>query len=136
MALPASVLLCGWILSGWLFSSLDRNRVEYDAGRFNSSIVSVQNQSALASPFTRRRYGAAGFLAATEHPSAQGWRISVERLGLLDRYPGTIAVEVIQAIPDSQLDALSSAAPRGLSEFYSQLLAGRIHGTKPPLNIS
>ncbi len=44
MALPASILLCGWILSGWLFSSLDRNRVEYDAGRFNSSIVSVQNQ--------------------------------------------------------------------------------------------
>ena len=113
MALPASILLCGWILSGWLFSSLDRNRVEYDAGRFNSSIVSVQNQirTRLTIYETALR-GAAGFLAATEHPSAQGWRISVERLGLLDRYPGTIAVEVIQAIPDSQLDAFVAARRR------------------------
>src|SRR5580658_3061458 len=106
LALPAGILLGGWILSGWLFSSLDRNRVEYDAERFNSSIVSVQNQihTRLTIYETALR-GAAGFHAATEHPSAQGWRISVERLGLLDRYPGTIAVEVIQAIPDSQLDA-------------------------------
>jgi signal transduction histidine kinase len=122
MALPAGVLLCGWILSGWLFSSLDRNRVEYDAGRFDSSIVSVQNQihTRLTIYETALR-GAAGFLAATEHPSAQGWRISVERLGLLDRYPGTIAVEVIQSIPDSQLDAFVAARRR---EGYPNFKAG------------
>jgi signal transduction histidine kinase/CheY-like chemotaxis protein len=122
LALPASVLLCGWILSGWLFSSLDRNRVEYDAGRFDSSIVSVQNQihTRLTIYETALR-GAAGFLAATEHPSAQGWRISVERLGLLDRYPGTIAVEVIQSIPDSQLDAFVAARR---SEGYPNFKAG------------
>jgi signal transduction histidine kinase/integral membrane sensor domain MASE1/CheY-like chemotaxis protein len=113
LALPAGVLLCGWILSGWLFSSLDRNRVHYDAERFNSSIVSVENQihTRLTIYETALR-GAAGFLAASEHPSAHGWRISVERLGLLDQYPGTIAVEVIEAIPDSQLDRFVAARRR------------------------
>ena len=113
LALPAGVLLCGWILSGWLFSSLDRNRVQYDAERFNSSIVSVENQihTRLTIYETALR-GAAGFLAASEHPSAQGWRISVERLGLLDQYPGTIAVEVIEAVPDSQLDRFVAARRR------------------------
>jgi signal transduction histidine kinase len=106
LALPAGVLLGGWILCGWLFSSLDRNRVEYDAERFDSSIVWVQNQirTRLTIYETALR-GAAGFLAASGHPSAQGWRISVERLGLLDRYPGTIAVEVIQTVPGSQLNS-------------------------------
>src|SRR5580698_8167908 len=105
LALPASVLLAGWILSGWLFSSLERNRASYDAARFDTSVLSVENQirTRLTIYETALR-GAAGFLAASEHPSAQGWRISVERLGLLDQYPGTIAVEVIEAIPDSQLD--------------------------------
>ena len=133
MALPASILLCGWILSGWLFSSLDRNRVEYDAGRFNSSIVSVQNQirTRLTIYETALR-GAAGFLAATEHPSAQGWRISVERLGLLDRYPGTIAVEVIQAIPDSQLDAFVAARRReGCPNFTASSWPQERAATKP-----
>ncbi len=113
LALPAGVLLGGWILSGWLFSSLDRNRVEYDAGRFDSSIVSVQNQirTRLAIYETALR-GAAGFLSTSEHPSAQGWRTSVERLGLLDRYPGTMAVEVIQPIPDSQLESFVAARRR------------------------
>ena len=113
LALPASVLLTGWILSGWLFSSLDRNRVEYDAERFNSSILSVQNQ--IRTRFTvyeTALRGAAGFLAASEHPSGQAWRISIERLGLLDRYPGTIAVEVIQAIPDAQVERFVAARRR------------------------
>ncbi len=36
----------------------------------------------------------------------------MERLGLLERYPGTIAVEVIEAIPGSQLDKFVAARRR------------------------
>lgn len=72
LALPAGVLLCGWILSGWLFSSLDRSRVEYDAERFDSSIVSVQNQiNTRLTIYETALRGAAGFLAASGHPSEQ-----------------------------------------------------------------
>jgi signal transduction histidine kinase/CheY-like chemotaxis protein len=127
LALPAGILLGGWILSGWLFSSLDRNRVEYDAERFNSSIVSVQDQirTRLTIYETALR-GAAGFLAASEHPSAQGWRISVERLRLLEQYPGTIAVEAIQAVPDSKLDTFVAARRReGYPSFHVSSLPGQ-----------
>jgi signal transduction histidine kinase len=120
LALPAGVLLAGWILSGWLFSSLDRGRVQYDAERFDSSIVSVEDQirTRLTIYETALR-GAAGFLAASEHPSANGWRISVERLGLLDRYPGTVAVEVIQAIPDARLTSfLAQRRVEGTPDFH------------------
>jgi signal transduction histidine kinase/CheY-like chemotaxis protein len=127
LALPAGVLLAGWVLSGWLFSSLDRNRVEYDAERFDSSIVSVQNQirTRLTIYETALR-GAAGFLAASDHLSAHGWRISVERLGLLDRYPGTIGVEVIQAVPDSRLESYVDARRKeGCTTFHVAPLPGQ-----------
>ncbi len=130
LVLPAGVLLGGWILSGWLFSSLDRNRVEYDAERFNSSIVAVQNQiRTRLTVYETALRGAAGFLAASQHPSAQGWRITVERLGLLDRYPGTIALEVIQAIPDSQLDSFVAARRQeGFPAFHISPLPGEPNG--------
>jgi signal transduction histidine kinase/CheY-like chemotaxis protein/integral membrane sensor domain MASE1 len=110
LALPASVLLAGWILSGWLFSSLERNRASYDAARFDTSVLSVENQirTRLTIYETALR-GAAGSLAASQHPSAQGWRISTDRLGLLEHYPGTIAVEVIQAVPEAQLGQFVAA---------------------------
>lgn len=120
LALPACVLLCGWVLSGWLFSSLDRGRVEYDAERFDSSIVSVQNQirTRLTIYETALR-GAAGFLAASGHPSEQRWRISVERLGLLDRYPGTIAVEVILPVAHAELDSfVARRKAEGTPDFH------------------
>jgi signal transduction histidine kinase/CheY-like chemotaxis protein/integral membrane sensor domain MASE1 len=113
LALPASVLLAGWILSGWLFSSLERNRISYDAARFDASVLSVENQirTRLTIYETALR-GAAGSLAAHERPSAQGWRIATDRLGLLEHYPGTIAVEVIQPVPDAELDIFVDARRR------------------------
>jgi signal transduction histidine kinase/CheY-like chemotaxis protein len=135
LALPAGVLLCGWILSGWLFSSLDRNRVEYDAERFDSSILSVQNQirTRLTIYETALR-GAAGFFAASDHPSAHGWRISVERLGMLERYPGTIALEVVQAVPDAQLDGFTARRRlEGDPDFHVKPWPGQLFsaGTTP-----
>jgi signal transduction histidine kinase len=113
LALPAAILLGGWILSGWLFSSLERNRISYDSARFDTSVLSVESQirTRLTIYETALR-GAAGFLAASEHPSAEGWRISTSRLGLLEHYPGTIAVEVIQPVAESQLDAFVAARRR------------------------
>ena len=113
LALPASVLLAGWISSGWLFSSLERNRISYDAARFDASVLSVENQirTRLTIYETALR-GAAGFLAASPRPSADGWRISTNRLGLLEHYPGTISVEVIQPVPDAQLDSFVTTRRR------------------------
>jgi len=113
LALPASILLAGWIMSGWLFSSLERNRISYDSARFDTSVLSVESQirTRLTIYETALR-GAAGFLAASEHPSADGWRISTDRLGLLEHYPGTIAVEVIQPVPDSRLDSFVASRRR------------------------
>jgi CHASE1-domain containing sensor protein len=133
LALPAGVLLAGWILSGWLFSSLDHNRVEYDAERFNSSIVSVQNQiRTRLSIYETALRGAAGFLAAPEHAAADGWRISTERLGLLDHYPGTIAVEVIQPVPDAQLDSFVAARRRQGSTTFKVSPATPALAEPPP----
>ena len=35
LLLPGSVLVAGWVLSGWLYTSLDRDRVGYDEARFD-----------------------------------------------------------------------------------------------------
>ncbi len=129
LALPATVLLAGWILSGWLFSSLERNRVSYDSARFDASVLSVENQirTRLAIYETALR-GTAGFLAASEHTSANGWRISTNRLGLLEQDPGTIAVEVIQPVPDAKLESFVAARRR---EDYAQF---QVSSATPALN--
>jgi signal transduction histidine kinase/CheY-like chemotaxis protein/integral membrane sensor domain MASE1 len=120
LALPASVLLAGWILSGWLFSSLERNRISYDAARFDTSVLSVESQIRTRLTFYETALrGATGFLAASQHPSADGWRISTDRLGLLEHYPGTIAVELIQPVPDAQLDSFVAARRREGSPSFT-----------------
>src|SRR5580658_11857 len=113
LALPASVLLAGWILSGWLFSSLERNRITYDAARFDTSVLSVESQIRTRLTFYETALrGATGFLASSQHASADGWRISTDRLGLLEHYPGTIAVEFIQPVPDGHLESFVAARRR------------------------
>ena len=90
LLLPGSVLVAGWVVSGWLYASLDRDRVNYDEARFDKLVNSVESRmhSRLANYEDVLR-GGAGFIAATDHLDPQNWHSYVDRLrnaGSLSRH--------------------------------------------------
>jgi len=119
LLLPGSVLLVGWALSGWLYGSLDRDRVGYDQARFDKVMSSVEGRmhTRLATYEDALR-GAAGFLAASDHTIPLNWQTYIDGLGLLDRYPGTTAIEFIRAVPQAQLESFVAEQRRAGSPGF------------------
>jgi len=132
LLLPGTVLVAGWILSGWLYASLDRDRVNYDEARFDKLVSSVESRmhTRLATYEDALR-GAGGFLAAAEHPNPQNWHTYINGLGLLDRYPGTTAIEFIQQVNQAQLPSFVVAQQRENSPDFH---VWGISGTTPEKN--
>jgi len=97
------VLLGGWALSGWLYASLDRDRMADNRARFDKVINSVEQKVAnRLATYEDVLRGAAGFLADSSMPSPEAWRVYVDRLGLLERYPGTEVVSVLQLVREHE----------------------------------
>ncbi len=133
LLLPGSVLVAGWILSGWLYASLDRERVSYDEARFDQVMNTVENRmhSRLAT-YEDALHGAAGFLAASDHANPENWHGYIDRLGFLDRYPGTTAIEFIRWVPEAQLESFVAARRReGSPDFQVRGLPGATERPEP-----
>jgi len=113
LLLPGTVLLAGWILSGWLYASLDRDRVSYDQARLDKVVNSVESRiRGRLTTYEDVLDGAAGFIAASRIPTPQEWQIYVDRLGLLQRYPGTEVVSVVRPVRQADLANFTAAERR------------------------
>ena len=133
LLLPGTVLLAGWVLSGWLYASLDRDRLDYDEARFDKLVSSIEGRmhSRLGNYEDVLR-GAAGFIAASDRPDPENWHSYVDRLGLLARYPGATAVEFIRWVPDTQLQAFVAERRRqGPPDFQVRPMPGAPESSVP-----
>jgi len=126
LLLPGTVLVAGWVLSGWLYASLDRDRVDYDKARFDKVVSSVESRMhGRLATYEDVLRGAAGFLAASDHPDPQNWHSYVDRLGLLDRYPGITVIEFIQLVQDGQIEKFVADRRRqGSPDFQVRPMPG------------
>ncbi|HEY1242329.1 MAG TPA: CHASE domain-containing protein [Bryobacteraceae bacterium] len=114
LLVPGSVLLAGWALSGWLYASLDRDRANYDEARFDKMIGSVETRiGGRFETYEDVLWGAAGLLAASQRISPRDWHVYVDRLRLLNRYPETTAIAVVQPVRHQELDGFVRAHRRG-----------------------
>jgi PAS domain S-box-containing protein len=110
LILPSGILLAGWALSGLLYASMDRDRTGYDQARFDRIISSIEVRIANRfSAYQDALWGAAGHLTASGRISPQDWHVYVSRLGLLDRYPGTTLLAIVQPVPRDQAAAFSES---------------------------
>ncbi len=106
MALPGGILLAGWALSGLLYASMDRDRIQYDEARLDSATGVIENRIAgRLTTYENALRGAAGFVASAAHVGCADWRTYVEHLGLFDRYPGTAGMSFVVPVDDSQLES-------------------------------
>jgi signal transduction histidine kinase/integral membrane sensor domain MASE1 len=120
LLLPGSVLVAGWILSGWLYASLDRERVDYDEARFDRMVSSAESRiRGRLTTYEDVLRGAAGFIAASKIPTPREWQVYVNRLGLLERYPGTAVASVVQPVSESEVAAFTAAQRRTISPGFT-----------------
>jgi len=133
LLLPGSVLVAGWMLSGWLYASLDRDRVGYDEARFDQVVNSVENRMhARLATYEDALRGAAGYLGASPRSTSPNWHGYLDRLGFLDRYPGTTAVEFIREVPQSQIEKFTAERRReGWPDFRVRPLPGAPESADP-----
>jgi signal transduction histidine kinase len=100
LILPATVMMTGWALSGWLYASLDAERRADNNTRMDRVIGVVEsqisNQLAIYESLLR---GAAGFLAGAGEVNGEKWSEYCKPLDLADRYPGAV-LGVIEPRPE------------------------------------
>ena len=126
LVLPGAVLLAGWTLSGWLFSSLYHDRLNDDAGKFRALTVDVANsiRSRLARYEDALR-GGAGLFVATKSAGADEWRTFAELLRLRERYPGIDGISMIFPVREADLPGfLSAVRARGVPGFELKASSG------------
>jgi signal transduction histidine kinase/integral membrane sensor domain MASE1/ActR/RegA family two-component response regulator len=81
LLLPGSVLLVGWALSGWLFSSLQRQRLAFDQTQFDRLIASSEKDiRQRMAAYQEILIGAASFLALSETLDGEHERLKNQRL--------------------------------------------------------
>jgi signal transduction histidine kinase len=99
LMLPATVLMSGWALSGWLYASLEGDRRADDDARLERVISVVESQiSNQLGIYENLLRSAAGFLAETEELNGDKWSQYANPLDLAARYPGA-ALTVIEPRP-------------------------------------
>jgi signal transduction histidine kinase/DNA-binding response OmpR family regulator/integral membrane sensor domain MASE1 len=100
LALPGSMLLAGWAMSGILYGSMDRDRVRYDEARLTSATATIEDRiSSRLTIYEDALRGAAAFVASAAKVDCAGWHTYVDQLKLFDRYPGTEGMGFVVPVP-------------------------------------
>jgi signal transduction histidine kinase/integral membrane sensor domain MASE1/CheY-like chemotaxis protein len=101
---PGAVLAAGLALSGWLYASLDHERILDDEAHLDRLVMSTESQiTNRLTVYNNVLRGAAGFVSTSDHLNARSWHDYVAWLDLFDQYPGTRAMMIVEPVPDAQL---------------------------------
>jgi signal transduction histidine kinase/CheY-like chemotaxis protein/integral membrane sensor domain MASE1 len=115
---PGVVLLTGWALSGWLFSSLTRQRLDFDDVQFKrlelSSEKDIQDRMAT---YTDAIIASRSFLSASGQISGEQWGYWLESQRMFERHPGMAGMTVADVVKDGEMDAFLRNARRSRAGF-------------------
>ncbi|MEP7354564.1 MAG: CHASE domain-containing protein [Acidobacteriota bacterium] len=118
--MPTAILLIGWTLTAWFFTSLERDRSRYDKARFmamsNTVTREIQERFIL---YENALLGGAGYWSASSVPITwQDWRTYVESLQIGARYKSTAGIAVLVPVKFSDRDAwIAEERRRGIPDF-------------------
>ena len=123
---PGAVLAVGLALSGWLFASLDNERMRADEAHLDGLVVSTESQiNNCLTVYKNALRGAAGFLSTADRVNAEAWHQYLAGLDLFDQYPGTRGVMVVEPVPDASLNGFVAERRRdGAPDFGVRPILG------------
>jgi signal transduction histidine kinase/CheY-like chemotaxis protein/integral membrane sensor domain MASE1 len=132
LLLPGVLLLVGWGLSGWLFSSLTRQRLAFDEEQFNRLIASSENEiRQRIATYTEALMGGVGFLQASSEVDGDHWRSYISSLRLMQRYAGVRGVDVAEVVKDSEMETFLKSARRRISADFTLKKVPGTYATAP-----
>ena len=127
IAWPTIILLAGWIMSSWVFTTFDSKQRAFDEYRLTGLIE--QRQNALAQrmrTYADALRGGASLLSASGSISSSQWRAYTEALRLFDLYPGVHGVGVVYPLRKNELPSFLSEMKRERPDYnYHRLNAGQ-----------
>lgn len=103
-ALPFAVMMVGWILSGWMFSSLNRASQRIDDAHFKALVDDATRKIEHRFEYYEDalRAGVALF-AASESVEKQEWSTFARSLKLEQKYPGVLGIGVVYSVSAERL---------------------------------
>ncbi len=111
--LPVCVLLAGWAFGGWLYRSLDSNRRESDQNHLDNMVRSAEeNVRQQMASYQDALRGASEFLSGASRIDRDIWGAYVQRLHVIDRYPGATAMGVIEPVGSGAVESFEAEQRR------------------------
>jgi len=110
MVLPGIVLILGWLGSGVLFYSLQKESERFDAEHFDGLVTRAEQD--IRQRMTAYEEGLrAGVALFAAHPSVDedAWRVFVHSLDLSERYPGIRSMGVAFPVSEDEKAAFEEA---------------------------
>jgi signal transduction histidine kinase/CheY-like chemotaxis protein len=104
LLLPGLLLLVGWGLSGWLFSSLTQQRLTFDQNQFSRLIAnSEEDLRQRMAAYQEALLNCASYLEVSGTVTPAQWKSYLASLHLSERYPGSHGVGVVEVIAEPAL---------------------------------
>lgn len=97
------VLLSGWILCSVLYSSLKQTQTENERISFQYKVNEIQNQiNDRLSTYEDALAGGRSFVTANPNLNEKSWKIYVDTLNIVTKYPGINGVGVVNKVVNSE----------------------------------
>lgn len=117
--IPATILIVGWILSGWLYYTLRTHMVEAERRNFQSLVQDSERRiSNRFEKYVDALQASASFYANSKPVSQDQWRNFVSYLDIQSRYPGIHGLGIILPVKPAKLtEFISSRQAMGATDF-------------------
>ncbi|WP_404423126.1 CHASE domain-containing protein [Nibricoccus sp. IMCC34717] len=132
--LPGAVLVSGWALSAWLFTSLEHERQRFDEGRVSELISEFETGARQRMlQYIEALHGGVGLFAASKSVEPVEWRQYTESLDLSERYPGMLGIGFLSPVTEKGLDDYLTLQRRDLDpDFEIRPVPGAARRTAEP----
>ncbi len=105
LAWPTFVLFGGWLLSGWLFLTLEKKEDALDELRFSQAVATAERSLIdRMTTYIDVLRGGASLLSVTPTVTNQEWQRYISTLALFDNYPGIHGVGVVYPLRTAEVE--------------------------------
>ncbi|MFT3867739.1 MAG: PAS domain S-box protein [Nibricoccus sp.] len=103
--MPVTVMLVGWTLSGWMFSSLVGAAERIDRAHFKELVADATDRvAAQASSYQDALRAGVALIGASETVERREWASISQDFRLAERYPGVLGIGLVTLVPPGQLE--------------------------------
>ncbi len=126
LLLPGGVLLAGWVLSGLLFASLQKQRLNDDNLRFEKAITDTESAiTQRLNNYIDLLRGGAGFLAASERIHRSEWHDYTIALRIAEDFPAAQGIGVVLPVTaQNEANFITSLRADGAPDFTIKPVPG------------